>query len=397
MSLRRTPRLGLFGLLGSGNLGNDASLEAVLGFLRERHPDAVLDVMCSGTDVVSARYGLPTTRLNWNRHEYSTVSGPRTMALKAIGKLVDVFRTAAWVRRHDAVVVPGMGVLEATLPVRPWGFPYSLLVLSVCGRLFGTRIVLVGVGADVIRERPTRMVITRAARLAGYRSYRDELSRTAMREMGVDTSADEVYTDVAFALPAPAARARPAVVGLGVMAYDGDNGDRDRADEIRAEYVDKLKRFVTWLVQGGRQVRLLVGDELDNEVVAELLAGEHGDAVTAPPVRCPTELAAAMADVGCVVATRYHNVLCALRLGKPVVSIGYATKNDALMESMGLGRFCQSIRTLDVDRLIAQFTELEQRSGELRALLAERDGQVARTVEKQFEAMSAALSGKDGR
>lgn len=38
------PRVGLFGLLGSGNVGNDASLDAVLGYLKAYHPDAVLEI-----------------------------------------------------------------------------------------------------------------------------------------------------------------------------------------------------------------------------------------------------------------------------------------------------------------------------------------------------------------
>ena len=39
-------RIGLFGLLGQGNLGNDGSLLAVLTDLRSRHPDAELDFFC---------------------------------------------------------------------------------------------------------------------------------------------------------------------------------------------------------------------------------------------------------------------------------------------------------------------------------------------------------------
>ena len=31
---------------GSGNIGNDGSLEAVINYLKADHPDAVLDVMC---------------------------------------------------------------------------------------------------------------------------------------------------------------------------------------------------------------------------------------------------------------------------------------------------------------------------------------------------------------
>ena len=59
-----------------------------------------------------------------------------------------------------------------------------------------------------------------------------------------------------------------------------------------------------------------------------------------------------------VVATRYHNVVCALKLGKPTVSVGYAEKNDVLMAEMGLGGFCQHVERLDLDRLIEQFTQL---------------------------------------
>ncbi len=93
---------------------------------------------------------------------------------------------------------------------------------------------------------------------------------------------------------------------------------------------------------------------------------------TAP--RAPTfaELTAAMMPVGSVVATRYHNVMCALKLGKPVISTGYAQKNIALMTDMGLAGFCQSAGALDIDLLIEQFRELEGRSAELTLTLAER-------------------------
>ncbi|MCT9145712.1 polysaccharide pyruvyl transferase family protein, partial [Streptomyces violarus] len=186
--MRPLVRVGVFGLLGSGNLGNDGSLEAVLGYLRAEHPDAAVDALCGGPEVVTARYGIPATRLHWYRGEYRTASRAGAIAGKGLGKLVDIVRTAAWVRRHDVVIVPGMGVLEATLPLRPWGFPYALFLLCASGRLFGTRVALVSVGADAIRDRPTRALVRWSARLAAYRSYRDARSRDAMRAMGVDTA-----------------------------------------------------------------------------------------------------------------------------------------------------------------------------------------------------------------
>lgn len=57
--------MGLFGNLGSGNIGNDASLEAMLKYLAADQPGAVLDAMCAGPQTVKDRYGVPAIALRW--------------------------------------------------------------------------------------------------------------------------------------------------------------------------------------------------------------------------------------------------------------------------------------------------------------------------------------------
>ena len=165
-----------------------------------------------GPEVVVARYGIPATRLHWYNPERQRGSGMMALAGRCLGlglgMGIDAFRTASWVRRHDAVIVPGMGVLEATVPMRPWQTPYSMFLLCASGRLFGTKVALVSVGTNVIHQRLTRWLITAAARLAHYRSYRDDISRDAMRQMGLDISGDAVYPDVVFSLPPPRWRPR---------------------------------------------------------------------------------------------------------------------------------------------------------------------------------------------
>ncbi|MEU9670295.1 polysaccharide pyruvyl transferase family protein [Streptomyces bobili] len=387
-------RVGVFGLLGSGNLGNDGSLEAVLGYLRAEHPEAVVDALCGGPEVVAARYGIPATRLHWYRGEYRTASRAGAIAAKGLGKLVDAVRTAAWVRRHDVVIVPGMGVLEATLPLRPWGFPYSLFLLCASGRLLRTRVALVGVGADTISDRPTRALVRRSARLAAYRSYRDALSRDAMRAMGVDTSRDEVYPDLAFALPTPSASAPsgpPGPVCVGVMDFHGGNDDRARAEEIHRRYLDGTTRFVRALVEDGRPVRLLTGDGCDAAVVTAILDAVDSPLVTAAEAASLADLMKETAAADTVVATRYHNLICALKAGTPTLALSYAAKSDALMESMGLGAYCHPAREVDADRLLEQFRSLEGRSAELRRTLAERNLAATRQLGDQFTALTAAL------
>ncbi|ARF53543.1 polysaccharide pyruvyl transferase family protein [Streptomyces gilvosporeus] len=394
-SARQTPvRVGVFGLLGSGNLGNDGSLEAVLGYLRAAHPEAVVDALCGGPEAVTARFRIPATRLHWYRGEYRTASRTGAIAAKALGKLVDVFRTAAWVRRHDVVIVPGMGVLEATLPLRPWGFPYALFLLCASGRLFGTRVALVGVGAAAIGNRPTRALVRWSARLAAYRSYRDAPSRDAMRAMGVDTARDEVYPDLAFSLPTPppsTPSGPPGPVCVGVMAFHGGNDDRARAEEIHRRYLDGTIRFVRALVEEGRPVRLLTGDEVDAPVVAAILDAVDSPLVTAAETSSLADLMKETAAADTVVAIRYHNLICALKTGTPVLALCYAAKSDALMDRMGLGAFCHPAREVDADRLLDQFRALEKRSAELRRTLTERNLAAARQLERQFAALTTAL------
>lgn len=277
-----------------------------------------------------------------------------------------------------------------------------MFLLSASGRLLGTKVALVSVGASVVSQRLTRWLFTNAARLAFYCSYRDEVSRDSMRQAGLDVSEDRVYPDLAFGLPAPPEAVGTAqTVGVGVMAYYGSNSseDRRRADEIHAAYVEKMKRFVFWLADSGYQIRLFGGDNrFDDSVAAQILAdlreyrpGLERMCAVAEPVTSMQELMREMAPVGIVVATRFHNVLCALKLSKPTISIGYAPKHDLMMADMGLSEFCQPARSLDVDRLIDQFTELEKRSGELHEVMVERNEKKVRCLGQQFALLTALL------
>lgn len=397
---RRPVRVGLFGLLGTGNIGNDASMEAVLRYLREDHPEADVDAMCPGPDRVKTEHGIHGVPL-WHRG-FERVHGVPGIPLLLLGKIVDGWGITSWVRRHDVVIVPGMGVMEATVPVRPWETPYAMFMLSAAGRIFGTKVALVSVGAGPIRQRMTCWLYNAAARMASYRSYRDTASRDVMRKRGQDVSADPVYPDLVFGTPVPAGRVTdPRAVGVGIMAYYGDNDDRGEAAALHAAYIAKMKVFTEWLVDSGRQVRLFVGDTADDNAVAELLAGLRADRpdldpsqVTAESVSSFGDLVRVISDVQSVVATRYHNVMCALKLGKPVISVGYAAKNVALMADVGVPEFCQNAKRLDVELLMKQFVELEERSAELVPIVSARCQAMEEQLAEQFARLSASFLGR---
>lgn len=372
-------------------------MEAVVSYLRHMDVDVQLRFFCMGPDEIAARYGAPAESLQWFEPHAGNATGLQAVWLKVLGKLLDPFRTLAWVRHNDVVIVPGMGVLEATLPLRPWAFPYSLFWLGLTARLTGARVALVSVGSNVVRARATRWFITRAARLAHYRSFRDELSRDSMHEMGVDVTADPVYPDLAFALPDPPITESTGMVGVGVMAYRGGNDDRAEADRLHRHYLDTMTRFVHWLLDGGRRVRLYTTDQEDKPILGALLADVRSQRtdnpdIDAEPVSTLPELMRQLSTVDTVVGSRYHNVLCALKLSKPTLSIGYAAKHDVLMRDMGLSGFCEPAHSVQLDRLIEKFETLERDRDTLVALLHERNAQKTRLLDEQFAALSQLIS-----
>lgn len=408
-------RVGFFGLLGDGNIGNDAQLESALAYVSAMHPDAVIDAMCAGPAFMRRAYGMDAVPIHWQqKFEANTVNGRarrgaaaqgrrlpslRSVVLNAVSKGADAVQTMSWVRYHDVVIVPGAGVMESTLPLRAWEMPYSMFLLGVAGWLFRTKVALVSVGASPIRQRSTRWLLDTAARLACYRSYRDVLSLEAMRERGIDTSNDGIYPDLAFGFPV--SKYHPGdekIVAVGVLAYYGGNDERASAAELHNTYAAQLKRFVRWLVAGGYAVQLFLGDPHDRGIAQEILDDVRAhwpdldaEQVTAVQVETFEEQMKAMASASTVVASRYHNVVCALLLAKPTISLGYSQKHTLLMTEMGLADFCQDARSLDGDLLIEQFIMARQRASELMPTVAERCEAKSAKLRVQFARLSELL------
>lgn len=358
-------RIGLFGNFGGGNLGNEGSLAAMLLFLRETYPQAELVAICVDPAAVSAEHGIPARPISAPR-----IPGGGILA-KVRARVSDHVYLFRNMRKLDVLLVPGTGVLD-DFAERPLGFPYTLFLASFIARARGIPMAFVSIGAGPIRHPLSRWFMKTAARLAVYRSYRDTLSRDFMASIGANVSADRVYPDLAFRLPDPPQVERQAggalTIGLGVMAYYGWSGDAGENMAIYDRYTEKLATFAIWLLQAGHTIRILIGEECDLRAVDDLTdsiaraASAIPEAHTIPEGRVIFEaprslgdLMAQIASVDAVVATRFHNVLCALKVGKPTISLGYARKNDVLMEAMGLGAFCQHVERFDVEELKRQF------------------------------------------
>jgi polysaccharide pyruvyl transferase WcaK-like protein len=140
-------------------------------------------------------------------------------------------------------------------------------------------------------------------------------------------------------------------------------------------------------------VRLLIGDvAYDQRARQDLRAfiEERGDgysngSIIDDPGTSVDDVLAQLAATDFVVASRFHNVLLALMLGKPVLAISYNEKVDALIASVGLTEFCQDIERIDLEKMNRQFDELEKKANSTRQQL-QRNAEACRlALDDQYE------------
>jgi polysaccharide pyruvyl transferase WcaK-like protein len=188
-----------------------------------------------------------------------------------------------------------------------------------------------------------------------------------MDGIGLKRPGDTVTPDLAFRLPLPPLSPPAAgrlVIGVGLMGYAGWKHSQADGRAIYSAYTAKMTQFVAWLVEQGFGVRLIMGDEGDIQAMNDVClaigqqAGAMAAHIVAETAQSLTEVMRQMGETELLVATRFHNVVCALMMAKPVISLSYAKKNDVLLGEMGLGDFCQHIECLNLDRLKVQFERL---------------------------------------
>jgi polysaccharide pyruvyl transferase WcaK-like protein len=184
------------------------------------------------------------------------------------------------------------------------------------------------------------------------------------------------------------------------MAYRGTNADRARSEQIYDGYVEKMIEFSRWLLDEGYRIQLLTGDPSDETVVTAVIDDlrrtrpELADSrVVREPAETLGELMEQLTGVDLVVASRYHNVLSALKLSKPTISISYAAKNDILMEAMRHAEFRQSIQSLDVQRLTEQVRALEARASRLESDMHDKNAEYVEQLDQQYAVLTSTLFG----
>jgi polysaccharide pyruvyl transferase WcaK-like protein len=146
-------------------------------------------------------------------------------------------------------------------------------------------------------------------------------------------------------------------------------------------YIRTLGRFTAHLIRHGCAVALLSGDiGVDPMAVEDLqraLKNEGISAVThsltAERVGSTQDLLARLSAVDYVITSRFHGVVFAHLLNKPVVALSHHPKVAALMNDLGLAKYCVSdLHTFDDEQLAQTFQALVDDQDGIRSRMAER-------------------------
>jgi len=405
---RKRKKISFFGNFGQGNLGNESTLQAILYNLRQHLPDAEVNCICTGPEATATTHNIAAVPIHDIFVPGLLRNNPLARFLRKvfIGIPSELYR---WLKAFntlegtDMFIVPGTQFLSDNL-TGPFGWPYMAFKWSVTAKLRRCKLLFVSVGVGPLRHPLSRFFVKSALLLADYRSYRDDSSRQYMRRIGFDPTNDPVYPDLAFSLPTPTIprgshrnRGKP-VIAMGVADHNGQHGPGPRqhqADDIYRHYLDKVTAFVARLLERMYTVRLVIGDvSYDTQVLADLRKSLHerkvnyeNHQVIDEPIESVQQLIAQLATSDIVVSPRFHNVVLALLLNRPVIALSYHEKLVSLMDAVGLSKYCQHIDHLDVDKLIDQLIEIEKNAEELKTYIKQKTEEYRMALDKQYTAI----------
>jgi polysaccharide pyruvyl transferase WcaK-like protein len=392
----------LFGMFGVGNLGNECTLQAILLNLRRFLPNAQVRCICGGPHETALSFNVPAFAIRDMLLPPLDSRILRLLRRLVLGIFIEPGRWVKVIKKlagTHLLVMTGTGMLS-DVGISPFGLHYDILRWSIAAKVCRCKLLFVSVGVGPIRHPLSNFFVKAALRLADYRSYRDSFSKSYVEGMGIAPKGDAVYPDLAFSLPAdmlPEARARDRrkpVIGIGLITYDTScTTTQEKAETVYHHYVAKVATFVGWLIEHNYTVRFLIGDVVyDRRVRQDVraflersgLRYEDGQIID-EPARSVDELLSQLAATDIVVASRFHNVLLALMLRKPVVAISFHEKVDSLMKAMGMTQFLQDIKNVDVNKLIVQLAALEESAESIKGGLERKSELYRGNLEEQYE------------
>jgi len=434
-------RIALLAHIGKGNLGDEATLTAVLRNIALRRPGAEIRAFTLNPEDTRERHGVLAYPLRRPRTPASSSGSNRPStgdeggAVVADQRLIEIvkrrlkrsplllgalrrvrdgalavpaffsdlaflFESSRRLKGTDMLVVVGGGQLGDYFG-GAWGFPWTILKWTLLARLRGAEVVFLSVGAGPIGSRLSKTFFRWALTPARYRSFRDEGSRSLVESLGAPTG-DPVFPDLVHGLPVDEPERRAfddvvggVVVGINPLPFQDSRYWAEADPEVYRRYVEKLATFTDWLIDAGHRVVLfptqVIADvPVVRDVQARVQRGRRSLApgsLTCPMVRSLDDLFRVIATTDLVVAGRFHGVVVSLLMSRPVVGLAYNKKTDELMTDVGMGEYVADVDRFDVAWLIDRFERIRDEADAAVDRIETRRAEYRAALDDQYDAL----------
>jgi polysaccharide pyruvyl transferase WcaK-like protein len=236
-------------------------------------------------------------------------------------------------------------------------------------------------------------------RAAAYVSFRDGESQTLAREIGFlgqsDVLPDSVYSleIPAASLDSPKKRAR-SIVGLSPkLGLQALRSPESKSPGTSGDFLETLARFACWLDDKSYLLALFGTDIAEDSLAIENLETairkrRNGTAIASSSsyaVRSLDDLLSAMAAMDYVVTCRFHGIIFAHLLNKPVLAISPHPKVKTLMKDLDLAGYCVDAGECDLNRLTDAFAALVSNADAIRSRMADRLSSYRSQLAVQFD------------
>jgi polysaccharide pyruvyl transferase CsaB len=295
----------LSGYYGFGNLGDDALLAIIVGELKRRYPDGIIEVLTATPEETARDHGVVGT----SRADFGEVR-------RAIA-------------RADVVLSGGGGLLQNVTSVRSLLY-YAGILRSAVRRKKKTMIFAQSIGP---LDFWGKSIVREFCRGVDVATVRDERSRVLLAPLLPATRVERT-ADPVFLLEPPANPLDLAAEGLGaesdplvvVSVRRWAHGEGTTA--VLAAAVDRLAE-----AHGARVAFLPLGGPSDAEASAAVIRRCRTSPVLLPQYELP-QAAQVLARAKAVIGMRLHALIIAARLAVPFLAIPYDPKVSALCDDL---------------------------------------------------------------
>jgi polysaccharide pyruvyl transferase WcaK-like protein len=427
-------RIALFAHCGTGNLGDEASVDSVLQLIRSRWPAASLVAVSMDPEDTARRHKIPCFAMRQRvfpfEREWSSTSrrtnqvtyaaklkaalqktGPLFRAMKAIRRativrpaqfireIVFLSRSLLLVCELDLLVISGGGQLLDW--GGPWAFPFTVFKWILLAKCAGAKCIFVNSGAGPLDDSLSRWFARRSLSMADYVSLRDRDSGELLRRIGYGGKFNVVGDSVwALRLPNGLVKERSGpeserVIGIAPMAYGVSSRHWVDDDECYRRLIGGLAEFSGRMLQRGHRIKLFSSDIwFDSQAIVDLEAAIHekfpaisAGRVTQEPVADIADLLAALSQVDCYITCRFHGVIFASLADVPSLALAPHPKVSTLMNDMGLSDYCVDIAACDAEWLTAQFDRLVIDMDDVKGRVRRHHEQIRSLLESQFDCL----------